>query len=78
MCIREGRRLVVKYKGQNTVNSAWVRDVDTDSILTDTVCLAEERVRLVVEHMPTGVFEVGYSGCWSGHTLLLTVRPKEH
>lgn len=69
-----GKRLQVRFRGMNTVNSAWVRSIDKDSTLVRAGCLARERVRLNVENLEPGIYEVAFSGCWSDHTVLLTVK----
>lgn len=69
-----GADLVVRYKGNNTSNGAWVRNIAADSVLADTHCLANEVVRLRVNAMKPGTYEVGFSGCWSDHSVLLMVH----
>ena len=74
--VREGRNLTVSYRGMNTVNSLWVHDLGTDSTLAMADCMAREHVWLRLPHLPAGKYEVGVSGCWSGHLVLLHVAER--
>lgn len=69
-----GADLKVRYRGTNTSNGLWVRNVDTGIILADTHCLARERVSISLDDLGQGVYEVAYSGCSSDHSVLLMVR----
>jgi hypothetical protein len=72
--MRSDQRLQVKYKGRNTVNSLWVRDIGNDRVLVDSICLARERIQFDFRKLEAGTYEVAYSGCWTDHAVILTVQ----
>lgn len=71
--VNEGRSLSVRFKGVNTVNGIWVLDLSSNEFLARAGCRVGQRASIDLGPLPPGLYQIGHSGCWTRHSLILHI-----